>query len=241
MNPQTLVEARTLVTATKKAALNSPDSTVVIAPPAPFLGILAHGKAGAGILWAAQHVHEEESGSYTGEVSATQVKSVGATHVMVGHAERRARGETNELVQKKVARVLACGLSPIVCIGESVRDQSGEYLEVVRGQLHAALGVLNRKQLKQMIIAYEPVWAIGAKEPMRPHDMHEMSIFIRKVLWEKFGKPRVSIPVLYGGAVFDGAHIRTMLKESEIDGFLIGRASVDPEKIPALFGALRDQ
>ncbi len=238
MNPQTLLEARTLVAVTKKAALKSPSTTVIIAPPTPFLGVLSQGKAGVGILWAAQHIHEEESGSYTGDISAMQVKSAGATHVIIGHAERRARGETNDLVQKKVARAFASGLTPIVCVGENTRDHSGEYLDVVRTQILAALGILNRKQLKQVVIAYEPVWAIGAKDPMRAHDMHEMSIFIRKVLWEKFGKPRVSIPVLYGGAILGGEHVQTMLHESEVDGFLIGRASVDPEKIPALFEAL---
>ncbi len=234
MNPKTRADALALLAETKKGAAKK-KMTAIVAPPAVFLSDVVKKKGSLRV--AAQQVHAEEGGSHTGDIAAPQVKSVGAEYVIVGHAERRALGETNQDVGKKVAAALAAGLLPIICVGESARDAHGHYLEFVQTQLEEALRTVMKVKARHLLVAYEPVWAIGAAKPMSTHEMHEMTIFIRKFLFAKFGKPGMTIPVLYGGSI-DGASARDMLLHGEVEGLLVGRASSDLTKLRELFAAL---
>lgn len=237
MNPGTWKEAKKLFEETKRMStlLKVP---VIVAPPAIFLreiGALRPGKVGL----SAQNVHFEQSGSYTGEISALQAKDAKAHYALVGHAERRAMGETDDDVRKKVGALLALDMMPIVCLGEHVRDDDGAHFTFVREQLLTALRDVPLQKITKIIIAYEPVWAIGAAEPMRAHDMHEMSIYIRKALVEKYGEAGHKPMVLYGGAV-DGTNVGIMLEHGGVKGFLVGRASVDAKKLAELLRAVKD-
>lgn len=238
MNPGTWKEAKKLFEETKRMAVLTKGLTVIVAPPSIFLRDIAalqssqKGKS-RNVALAAQHVHFEKSGSLTGEISIPQVQDTKATYVIVGHAERRAMGETDLDVAKKIKALLEAKMTPIFCIGEKERTPAGEHFTLVREQLRAGLQFVSPAQIGKIIIAYEPVWAIGAAHPMQPRDMHEMSIFIRKMLVEKYGGLGMNNGVLYGGAV-DAANAVSMLRDGDIKGFLVGRASVEAKSFVEL-------
>lgn len=238
MYPETLAEAKAVFETIKKASARGSGIDTIAAPPAFFLHTFAGGYKGRSITFAAQNIHTEPHGAFTGDVSAPQAKSIGASYAIIGHAERRKIGETDDDVRKKVTSALAVGLNPIVCIGESSRDHEGAYLDVIKQQLTTALTDVPKTLAKKIIVAYEPVWAIGAEKPMDTHTMHEMTIFIRKLLWEKYEKTALQIPILYGGAILNEESAVAMLQESEVNGFLLGRMSVDKEKLPLFYSAL---
>lgn len=235
MNPGTWKEAKRLFDETKRmsAFLKVP---VIVAAPTIFLreiGSMRRGKVGL----AAQNVHFDQTGSYTGEVSALQTKDAKVQYAIVGHAERRALGESDDDTRKKVAALLALEMIPILCVGEHVRDDEGSHFSTVREQLLVGLRDVPPQKIAKVIVAYEPVWAIGAAEPMRPHDMHEMSIYIRKALVQKYGEAGHKPMILYGGAV-DGTNAQQMLETGGVSGFLVGRASVDIARMSELLRAV---
>lgn len=237
MNPGTWKEAKRLFEETKRMStlLKVP---VIIAAPSIFLreiGVSRRGKVGL----AAQNVHFDQTGSYTGEISALQAKDAKVQYAIVGHAERRALGESDDDTRRKVAALLALEMTPILCVGEHVRDDEGSHFSAVKEQLFMGLRDVSPQKISKVIIAYEPVWAIGAAEPMRPHDMHEMSIYIRKALVEKYGEVGHKPTILYGGAV-DGTNVAQMLEHGGVDGFLVGRASVDAKRLAELIRAVRE-
>ena len=238
MNPETLAQALSLLEETKKLMAKA-SGKAIVAAPAIYLRPLIERYKGKALCFATQNIHTEKSGAFTGEISAFQAKDLGCTYTLAGHAERRMVGETDEDVRKKVGAALAADLSPVICIGEKLRDaHSGEHLEAIRSQLTSALAEVGPPSAKKIIVAYEPVWAIGAKEPMKASEMHETTIFIRKILWEKYDKAALKVPILYGGAILDETHATLMMKESEVNGFLLGRASVDIERLRTLINAL---
>jgi len=236
MNPATVKEAEKLFEATKKAAAAAKGVSVVVAPPSIFLRDIAQRAGGSKVGLAAQNVHFENSGSFTGEISIPQVHDTKAAFALVGHAERRAIGETNEEVGKKVAALLEAKMTPILCIGEQERTPAGEHFLFVKEQLRTGLHGVSPAKIGKVIIAYEPVWAIGAAHPMSPRDMHEMSIFIRKMMVEKYGDLGMNNTVLYGGAV-DAASAPAMLRDGDVKGLLVGRASVDARTFTELLNA----
>ncbi|MEK7509533.1 MAG: triose-phosphate isomerase [Patescibacteria group bacterium] len=237
MNPSSLKEAKKLFEATKKAATVAKGVSVIVAPPSIFLRDISAPTRGGKVGLAAQNVHYEAGGAFTGEISVPQVRDAKAAYVIVGHAERRATGETNDDTRRKVAAVLAVKMKPILCIGEKTRGStSAEHLLFVREQLLVGLADVPLAKLSKLIIAYEPVWAIGAPKPMQPRDMHEMSIYIKKVLVEKFGETGMNATILYGGAV-DATNAAHMLREGDVKGFLVGRASVDAQGFTELLRA----
>lgn len=238
MNPDSLKAAKKLLEATKKAAASAKGVSVIVCPPAVFLRDIAASRAGK-VAFGAQNIYFENRGSYTGEVSPVQVKDAKATYVIVGHAERRAMGESNDDARKKVDAALAIGLLPILCIGERERGQGAEHFEFVRDQLRSCISEEAGKRLSKIIIAYEPVWAIGAPKPMLPGQMHEMSIFIRKTLVERFGSAGHNIVILYGGAI-DAGNAADMLRNGDVAGLLVGRASVDKQAFIELLRAVAD-
>lgn len=213
--------------------------TIVLAPPAPFLGALVSGRASP-ISFAAQDISATTGGAHTGEATAQAYAAAGARYAIVGHSERRAAGETNAIVAEKLAHAAAHGLIPVLCVGERERDGEGRYLSFVREQLSSALSPLAPKGRSSVIVAYEPVWAIGktAADALPANELREMVLYIRKVLAEFLpGNAAGRSRILYGGSV-EPANIRALAGASGVDGFLVGHASVDSGSFRALVGAL---
>lgn len=236
MNPETYREAKQLFDATKKAADKAKGIQVIVAPPALYLRDLSRGYRGR-MAFALQNGFAEPKGAHTGEVSFAQASDSRVSYAIVGHAERRAGGETDEVVRAKVAAALKANMSAILCVGEKTRSGAGEHFTFVREQLRVGLAEVPVSMLKRITIAYEPVWAIGAPKPMTPRDMHEMSIFIRKAVVEFYGTPGMDIKILYGGSI-DETTAPAMLTDGDVIGLLVGRASSDPKQITGLMAAL---
>ncbi|MES2225562.1 MAG: triose-phosphate isomerase [Patescibacteria group bacterium] len=220
-------KAKVLLASAKKLAAVSPHE-IVLAPPSPLLGLLTPGNRSK-VRFGAQDVSDSTGGAATGEVTAALLSGMGVKYVIVGHSERRAQGETNEVVASKVSHALAHGLTPIVCIGERERDADATYLHGLRAQLAAVFAPLSQKERMEVVVAYEPIWAIGktAADAITAHDLREMVLYIRKVLEEYLpGKGASSIRVIYGGSVEPG-DVRELASGSGADGFLVGHASAD--------------
>ena len=226
MNPQTVEEAKRIATSVKKVSLKTKKIETIVCPPFVYAHLI---KPVDTFSLGLQDVYFEQAGSFTGEVSAEMVKSVGARYVIVGHAERRKMGETDEVVAQKLNAVIDAGLSPILCVGEKTRDEHGDYLAVLKAQIVASLGKLARKEVKNLVIAYEPLWAIGASSAMTPADVHETALFIKKVLSDTYGQEyALAVKILYGGSVtFKNA--KDIVALGQVDGLLVGRESVNPE------------
>lgn len=229
MNPNTIDEVKRIFIAVKKAAAEARNILTVVCPPYVYLNQCKKLYVGDYMALGAQDVFNEYSGSYTGEISAEMLLSVGASYVIIGHSERRAMGETDDHVAQKSAAALKAGLKVILCIGEKERDSQGAYLEFLKNQLKQCLAKVERKNLKNVVVAYEPIWAIGAKEAMTPADLYEMTIFIKKVLSDMFGQEDgIKTKVLYGGSVtFRNA--KEIVAIGKVDGLLVGRESLNPE------------
>lgn len=244
MNPETFAEAKRLFESIKKTASTSKTVDIVITPPSVFLQGLASGYKGSLVRFGIQHARAENAGSYTGDISMIQAKNAGALYALIGHAERRypkeGVGMTNEDARAQVRSALSLAMKPVLCVGEQSRDEHGGHLAYIKEQVDVALADVQKHQFKDIVIAYEPVWAIGAKEAMLPHDIHETTLYIRKVVADKFGsKPALSMPILYGGSV-DDANARVVLREGTTQGLLVGRASLDSLTFAKLVIALKN-
>lgn len=229
-----LAKAKKLFSLAKRLAGTS-DVTIVLAPPAPLLGALA-ARNKSRVAFAAQDVSGTAGGAFTGENTAQAYAAAGATYAIIGHSERRSAGDTDALVAEKLTHALAQGLVPILCVGESERDGEGRYLSVVREELTAAISQLAPKERAEIVVAYEPLWAIGktAAAAISPNDLAEMVLYIRKVLAEFLpGKGSARSRVLYGGSV-EPENSRTLAASSGIDGYLVGHASVDPHSFAGI-------
>lgn len=223
-----IAKAKKLFAISKKLSKEA-RSDIVLAPPAPFLGALAL-RNRSRVAFAAQDVSKTTGGAQTGEATAQSYAAIGAAYAIIGHSERRAAGDTDTVISEKLAHALAHGLTPILCIGEHERDGEGRYLTFVREELTNTMKSLAPKERSRIIIAYEPLWAIGktAALSIQPNDLIEMVLYIRKVLAELLhGKNASRTIILYGGSV-EPDNIRELAASSRIDGFLIGHASVDP-------------
>jgi len=227
-------KAGKLVAVSKRLARTA-RGTIVLAPPAPLLGMFAQ-KNKTRVAFSAQDVSLTTGGAKTGEATAQTYAAAGATYAIIGHSERRAAGDTDTIVAEKLAHALAAGLTPILCVGEQERDREGRYLGFIREEITAALTGLTHKERAQVIIAYEPLWAIGktAAAAIGPEDLAEMVLYIRKVLAELLsGKQATHALVLYGGSV-EPANVRDLARTAQVNGFLIGHASVDAQIFSAL-------
>ena len=225
----TFKEAKTLFKEIEKGLPRQVKSDIIVCPPFPFIDFLSDSYNGERISFGAQDVHFE-TGAATGTVSAPALKSVGVRYVIVGHSERRAMGETDEIVAKKVGAALDEKLTPIVAIGECERDRDGHYLKELEKSITVSLGSVQEKDLKRLIIAYEPVWAVGAPLPPDARTIRETIIFIRKILAGMFGRSAaLKARIIYGGAV-DDENVGELIQGSGAQGFLLGRASVDAEE-----------
>lgn len=237
MNPRTLREAKGLFAATREAAQYSRDLSIIVAPPTIFLYELAHAYKGKRLVFAAQDMHFENEGAHTGDTSPAQLKDAKVSCVVIGHAERRAAGETNDGTRKKMAAAFAAKIMPILCVGETSRDGNGGHFDFIKEQLRVALADISPAQIARVVIAYEPVWAIGATEAMSPAQMHEMAIFIRKSIVATHGEKGMKAKILYGGSI-DEKNARAMLEHGDVEGLLVGRASADAVKFSSLINSL---
>jgi triosephosphate isomerase len=229
MNPQSQKEAEVLFKTISKVK-NLRKTTLIICPP--FLYIEKLKKISPRIALGAQNVFYEKKGAFTGEISAPMLSSVGVKYVIIGHSERRALGETNQDINKKIKIALISGLMPIVCIGEKERDENHEYFNIIKSQIEECLDGLNKVILSKIIIAYEPVWALSTTEDRKdatPADSLEMTIFIKKVISDKFGGKFVIPKIIYGGSV-DDKNCNDFLKDGGVSGVLVGGASLNAEK-----------
>lgn len=230
MNPGSATEARALFRKTKQAGSKYEQVTTVICPPFPYLGLFANSGTGR-VLLGAQDVFWSNAGRATGEVSPEMLKHLGVSCCLVGHSERRAIGETDEDVSKKVSAALREGLMTVLCVGERERDSNGAYFEFLKNQLKKSLAGVPIRFLADLVIAYEPIWAIGKsfRDSMSPADIRETGIFIRKVLSDIYDpKTIVSISIIYGGSV-EPENVAGILKDGGIDGVLVGHKSLVAE------------
>jgi triosephosphate isomerase (TIM) len=201
---------------------------VVVCPPFPYLEMACDIGADSDFFVGAQNVSQWESGAYTGEISASMLHSMGITHCIVGHSERRTYfGETDDVISKKIDNLLKNTVIPIYCCGEILAErEQGNHFNVVKNQVEKALFHLGTEAIQQLLIAYEPVWAIGTGVTASPAQAQEMHAFIRGLLTEKYGKEIAEkIVILYGGSC-NAANAAELFANADVDGGLIGGASL---------------
>lgn len=204
---------------------------VVVCPPALYLELAADIAHENGFECGAQNLSEHESGAYTGEISASMIASTGARYVIIGHSERRTYfGENDALLSKKVSMALKHGLIPIYCCGEILAErESGSHFEVVGEQVKSALFHLNPDEYGRVVVAYEPVWAIGTGRTASPEQAQEMHAHIRNILSDRFGSDAAgATTILYGGSC-NAANAGELFAKPDVDGGLIGGASLKAE------------
>ena len=247
MNPLSLKDAEKLFKDTAKLVSKIKKAEIVACVPYIYLEklrklslgrsrTLGHSSTGEPgeakkISLGAQNCFYEEKGAFTGEISPEMLANLGVKYVILGHSERRARGETSVDVNKKIKAALVAGLKPVVCVGEISRDENHEYFNLVKMQLEESLDGISKHSIEKVIIAYEPVWALSSTLPRKDAtsmDAREMNIFIRKVLSDKFGS-QVSPRVIYGGSANE-KDAEEFLTNGGVDGLLPGKASLDPKR-----------
>ncbi len=230
---------RELANAVANAASRAPHVDLVVAPPFTVLAQVASDLRGTRVEVAGQNVHQENDGAFTGEISAPMLKAAGARWVIIGHSERRQYfAETDELVAQKASASLDAGLRPILCIGETLAEREANLtLEVVSRQLAAVIPALSREP-GGCVIAYEPVWAIGTGRVATPEQAQEVHAAIRAQLAQVSNELAQQTRVLYGGSVKPD-NAETLLACSDIDGALVGGASLDPEGFLKIAAAAR--
>jgi len=230
MNPSSLKEAEKLFNQVVKFVSGIKKTEIVICPPFLYLEKLK--KFARKISLGAQNAFGGDIGAFTGEISGDMIYSVGARYVIVGHSERRAMNESNDDINKKIKASLSAGLRPILCVGEKIRDENHNYFNLVKMQLEECLKGVSKNSISKIIIAYEPIWAISStpdRKDATSDDSREMTIFIRKILSDKFGSEASKIRIIYGGSVNE-KDAENFLKNGGVDGLLPGRASLDPKK-----------
>jgi triosephosphate isomerase len=239
MNPmkeaEAIILAKAVVTAHKKMS----DVTVVIAPPMLYMPAVAKVVAKSSVALAAQHTSPGPVGAFTGEVSPAQLAPYGVTYSIVGHSERRARGETDAVVNAEVLMLLKSKMRPVICVGERVRDAQAHFYSEVEKQVTAALATVPNTRLRDVVIAYEPIWAIGTGATATVGDILEMKLFIQKVLTKIAGRAGATAPtIIYGGSVTKDT-AAAIYKDGGVAGFLVGGASLKPADFAAIIASTK--
>jgi triosephosphate isomerase len=226
---KTAAEAKALVTDLKAAASGLVGAEIVVCPTFTSLPTVAEVIRGSNIQLGAQNVHWEKEGAFTGEISAAMLAEIGVTYVVVGHSERRQYfGETNETVNKRARAALDNGLKPIICVGETLAQrEAGQTSHVVSDQVMAGLAGFSQDDILRSVIAYEPVWAIGTGKTATPAQAQEVHELIRCMLEKLFGaETAAKVRIQYGGSV-KPANARELMSQKDIDGALVGGASLE--------------
>lgn len=221
-----------------KGGLQQAACDVAVCVPAPYLAQCQSELSDSSIAWGAQDVSVHEAGAYTGEVAASMLLDFGSAYVIVGHSERRAyHREGDELVAQKALRALTAGLTPIVCVGETLAEREAGQTELVVGrQVDAVLQVLPAEQLQRIVLAYEPVWAIGTGKTATPGMAQDVHAFVRARLAGKDAAAAAQVKILYGGSM-KPENARELLAMPDIDGGLIGGAALKAVDFLAIIGA----
>jgi len=204
---------------------------LAVCPPAVYLDAVAGALAGSKVGLGAQNMYHEPKGAFTGEISATMLGDVGCRYVILGHSERRhVLGESDDLINKKVLAALEAGLTPIVCVGELLEQrEAGQTGEVIRRQFDGSLAGLSAEQLAALVIAYEPVWAIGTGKTATPEQAEQVHLDLRKIMADRYNDEVAhAVRIQYGGSV-KPANAAELLGQPNIDGALVGGASLDVE------------
>ena len=237
LNPQTMSEAITLASDIAKKQKNGDGAMVAIAPPFLYMTEVAKKIAKSRVNLAAQDVSSEVMGAFTGEVSAMQLRNVATEYVIIGHSERRARGESDETVQKKITMTLKNKLIPVVCIGERERDSQGSFFSFVETQLRSLAKGLDAATIKKIVIAYEPIWAIGTGKTATSADVKEMQLFLFSILTKLYDRATAGkVMLLYGGSV-KADNARELHTEGGMNGFLVGGASLKADEFLTIIKA----
>lgn len=227
----TLAESAALIEALKKVT-NKNNTEIIVAPSFTSLAEVAKLAKGSAIQVSSQDVHWEDKGAFTSAVSPVQAKDAGATHTILGHSERRSVfGDTDEILNKKVAAALRHGLTIIFCVGETLQErEANKTLDIINAQIENGLKGFTAEQLKGLIIAYEPVWAIGTGKTATPEQAQEVHATIRATLSKKYGDAFAQATrILYGGSVKD-TNVDEIMAKPDVDGALVGGQSLVAEK-----------
>ena len=242
MNPQTSAEAEELASDIQQGIRGMKGVEVVICPPFPYLAIVGSISRGG------QDCHSEQKGAYTGAVSPTMLKDVGCEYVIVGHSERKQYfGETDEIINKKVKAALKAGLKVVLCIGEDTRDSfdskghwTHELDPKLKEQIIRALEGVKKSSIQNIVVAYEPVWAIGTGNPATPDDVLSAKIFIRKILSNLYDRKEADkVRVLYGGST-NKKNAAQFIKDGQADGLLVGGASLDADEFVEMVKSIHE-
>lgn len=228
---KTVQESVAMITDLKSKVSDVTDKEIVICPVFTSLKSACDAAKGSNIKIGAQDLFWEDKGAFTGEISAPMIKDAGCTHVIIGHSERRQFfHETNENVMKKTLAALKHGLTPIVCIGEKLEErESGKTFSVNEKQIREGLSTLTKEQAAKIVIAYEPVWAIGTGKVATPAQAEEVHIYVRKTLTSMFGQELADgMRILYGGSV-KPENAAELMSQKNIDGALVGGASLEAD------------
>lgn len=215
------------------------DVNVIVAPPMPLLGVLGQAIKGTPIALAAQNVSGEERGAYTGESAAYMLKELGCAYALVGHSERRALfGESDSQVLEKTRQLLAVGIQPVLCVGETLEQRdAGQAESVVNVQVMAVFSELSPEERARLIVAYEPVWAIGTGRTATPEQAQAMHASIRSALSDLDAGLAENMTILYGGSV-NAANAQALFAQQDIDGGLVGGASLKADEFSQICEAM---
>ena len=237
LNPIGFDEAKNLLTELKKKLKKVNSTTIVVAPPFLFISDFSKSLKGGEIKLGAQDVFYEEIGPFTGEISAGQLVGFGVSHVIVGHSERRALGETDEQVNKKIQAIIKRRMTPIVCIGEKNRDEQGTFFNDIEAQIKGLAKGFLAKDIVKVVIAYEPIWAIGTGKTATVEDVKEMQIFIVSTLTKLYDrKTAEKVTLLYGGSV-KASIAKELYEQGGMNGFLVGGASLNANEFTGIVNA----
>jgi triosephosphate isomerase (TIM) len=240
---KTLPEAKSFLEEINGLVPSKENVDTVVCAPALFLERLVESAEGHDVSIGAQNMHFEESGAFTGEISPKALQDIGVSYVVLGHSERREMfNETDEAVNKKTLAAFNYNLTPIVCVGESLEQrENGETTKIVGSQVKKALAGLTEDQVKQTVIAYEPIWAIGTGKSSTSADANEVCAHIRKVVGEEFSSAAAeAIRIQYGGSV-KPENIKEYMAQPDIDGALVGGASLEPNSFLQLLEAGKNE
>jgi len=237
---KTLSESIGLISELKSQIANLPENIdVLIFPPYTSLETASALTKDSPIKLGAQNMHQADGGAFTGEISADMLKSVGCEYVILGHSERRhIFGETDELINEKIKKALEKELKPVFCIGETLDErESGIMKDVIKSQVEKGLNGVTENQLNEVIIAYEPVWAIGTGKTASPEQAEEVHKFIRDLISDKYSSQAAeNVIILYGGSV-KPENASTLLAEEDIDGALVGGACLKADSFAGIINA----
>ena len=208
------------------------DVDLAVCPPACYLDAVGRALAGSEVALGAQNMYHQSNGAFTGEISAAMLRDLGCRYVILGHSERRhILGETDAEINRKVHAALAAGLVPIVCVGELLAQrEAGQTLEVIRSQFDGSLAGLSADQIRGIVIAYEPVWAIGTGKVATPRQAQEVHLDLRKIMADRYNEALAqTVRIQYGGSV-KPENAADLLGQPDIDGALVGGASLKVEQ-----------